>query len=168
MKILYFFAFIFFGMLLFVSCEKKETIDVVDTTPIYFVGIHKTDANGLTLEVDSTDWRWDDIWNTRELELFHLSNQNQCAEDESFQIVAFPNPCDNVFQLYLNKAPTDSIQLKIVDRNYNVKAEFGGFNNGIQFNTETFGITNDTVRVYYKVKRAGACSFYGHGDVIIN
>lgn len=164
------FLYIAFGVIIcnfIISCEGDDATDTKPNT-IVFNGITMTDNNGWVIKNDPNDWKLAETWTEKENSLFVEKMTNTCnAENTDYKVVSYPNPCYSKFNLYISK-PTDSrYAFRIVDRNYNVLlSQDSVFSSGLSINVQGFGITNDTVRIYYKILGPD-CELKGHGDIKI-
>jgi hypothetical protein len=129
------------------------------------------DENGQALSNgDPTDWRSDDVWASQESELFSPSLLPLCSSlPDSMGVFAAPNPCKNVLGLGFLTPAGATWRFRIVDENFKLLKEYDWVNpmpyyNYLQVKTDDF--PKDTVRVYYRVERAG-CVWRGHGDVVV-
>jgi len=153
-----------FTIVIFCSCEPGEP-NTPPESNIYFNGITNTDVNGFILSSDTTDWRTDDTWILKESDLFSLI-QTKCSPPDNNKIIAYPNPCNGIFALYIEKDPASRVELRLVDQDFNILISIDTIlQNNVQLNAGTFGII-DTVRLYYKFVD-GNCEWKGHGDIII-
>jgi len=157
-------AWIFITIDIFCGCEPEETNSSPESS-IYFNGITNTDVNGFIISSDTTDWRTDDTWQLKESGLFPLI-QSMCSPHNNNKISAYPNPCNGIFALYLEKEPATRVELRLVDQDFNILISIDTIlQNNVQLNAGTFGI-KDTARLYYKFVD-GNCEWKGHGDIII-
>lgn len=172
MRALYVFSFIILGT---GACEKEREEPATEASPmIQFGGVTLTDSNGIPLSnPDPDDWRLNVEWNDHEGKLFDGKAKDLCSEGEKAFIAVFPNPASNLFGLTLgNMKDAFQINLRIVDRNYQAIKSYGPINlnegaiQNLLFNIEDIGITNDTVRLYYRLD-FGNCEYRGYGDIII-
>ena len=152
------------SIVILVGCET------IDHSPaennIYFNGITNTDINGAIISSDTTDWRIDDTWSMKESDLYSSVNRPMCSSQDSNKIIAYPNPCNGIFALHIEKELTSRIELRLVDQDYNILISNDSIlQHNSQLNAGTFGI-KDTVRLYYKFV-SGNCELKGHGDIII-
>lgn len=146
------------------SCEPETNTPVENK--IYFTGISKTDSNGSTLSIDTTDWKTNDIWSMKELNLFKSLHQSGCALPYDYKIIAYPNPGNGVIALFIDKPADARVELRLVDENFNTLISNDSITqNNIHLNASTFGI-QDTVRLYYKFVEYN-CEWKGHGDILI-
>ena len=152
------------SIVFFIGCETRDINP--DESIIYFNGITKTDINGAIISNDTTDWRMDDTWSMKESDLYSSVSQPMCSSQDSNKIIAYPNPCNGIFALHIEKELTSRIELRLVDQDYNILISNDSIlENNIQLNAGTFGI-KDTVRLYYKFV-SDNCELKGHGDIII-
>jgi hypothetical protein len=157
-------VWIFITIVIFCGCEPGEP-NTPPESSIYFNGITNRDVNGLIFSSDTTDWRTDDIWLLKESGLFPLIH-TMCSPQNNNQIIAYPNPCNGIFSLHIEKEPATRVELRLVDQDFNILISNDTIlQHNVQLNAGTFGI-KDTVRLYYKFVD-GNCEWKGHGDIII-
>ncbi len=149
------------------SCEWEKVDNNADAT-ITFNGITETTANGELISQDKSDWKLQDNWNDKENSLFIDKKENFCIVDnDNYSIISYPNPCNGIFKLYISKPDECRLGFRIVDRNFNVLfSKDSIFSNEMGINLNEFGISNDTVRMYYKFFGSD-CELKGHGDIKI-
>lgn len=148
-----------------VSCKDDVT---KNPESIVFKGIRVTDVNGKVYENDPTDWLLAENWNETENSLFAEKRTNLCdTASIGYKVVSYPNPCNGIFNLYISKPIDSRFAFRIVDRNYNLLlSQDSVYSNGIAINVTKFNITNDTLRLYYKLFGLD-CELKGHGDIKI-
>jgi hypothetical protein len=152
--------------LIMLSCHKDETSTPKDQ--IHFNGISETDVQGFPLSFDTTDWRVDDQWNSREMALFTETKPQTCNnEGEEYHIAAYPNPCSDVLNLHVTKPADSRMAFRIVDRYYKVLLSGDSAMGNLTVNLNDNSIKNDTIRVYYKIFKEN-CELRGHGDIRVN
>lgn len=151
------------------SC--KEDKNLADNKPeiIVFKGITLTDNQGWVIENDLSDWQLAESWNETENSLFAEKKTNFCdTANIGFKVVSYPNPCNDIFWLYISKPVETRFAFRLVDRNYNLLlSQDSVYSNGIAINVQRFNIKNDTVRLYYKFLGLD-CELKGHGDIKID
>src|SRR5262249_49849793 len=105
---------LFFVLALFLlptmAC-KKELINAHRIT--------STDSSGnLTGDVDASDWRFDDSWNSKEQSLFNfgtnLNTTGLLQSDTNFAI-AYPNPAMNAINFYFSTSQPTLVKWVITD-----------------------------------------------------
>jgi hypothetical protein len=158
-----------FGLLILLvttglGCKKEKQSD---TKKIYFTGISPKDQNGNTVAApDSNDWNTSDVWADQEEALFSNKYTANCTPTTGYNIMAYPNPCRNVFYLDLRKNPSTRMELRLVDENFKVLFSSDSITeNNLAVQAGALGIKG-TVRLYYKFIENN-CEFKGHGDVLI-
>lgn len=133
-----------------------------------FSGVTKTDNFG-TIDgmPDTTDWRCDDVWTSRERALFKDSIDNECSPKQ-YRIMFYPNPCRKKSTLFAFKDPKVRLAIRLVDKDMNVIMSNDNVSqSGLGFNLSSFK-TDDTIRVYYKFVLGDSCEYRGHGDIFVN
>lgn len=133
-----------------------------------FTGITQTDNFGTIQGTpDTTDWRSDDVWTSREMALFKDSIDNEC-QPKKFRIVFFPNPCRKKSTLFAFKDSTVRLAIRLVDKDMNIiMSKDNVSKTGLEFNLSSFK-TDDTLRLYYKFIVGDSCEYKGHGDIFVN
>ncbi len=151
-------------LVLFANCKKKDN----STGPSIqsYGGISATDANGDKQSNDPTDWTINETWNEKEGSLFAGSYSTGCPATFNYSIIGFPNPATTIFAIGASKTTNATLQMRIVDRNYNVLMSKDTMPDVLYINTSALGGVKDTVRVYYRFIENG-CEFRGHGDVVL-
>jgi len=160
--------------LFYFSCEndkvdpKDETDLNEETDTIIFYEITKTTETGAIISDDTTDWKFDDEWSETENSLFPTNIKNNCNSDNyNYSIIAYPNPCEDLFRLDISKPNEDRFSFRIVDRDYNILMSNDSiYSSSILIKTTDLEISDDTVRMYYKLI-AQDCESKGHGDIKI-
>jgi hypothetical protein len=149
------------------SCEKENT-DNNKMDTITFNGITKTTINGELISQDASDWKLQESWTDKETSLFIEKKDNSCIpENNNYSIISYPNPCDGIFNLHISKPDGCRLAFRIVDKNFNVLlSQDSVFSTSLGINLNDSGISNDTVRIYYKFFGSD-CELKGHGDIKI-
>lgn len=143
--------------------EDNNTPQTPNTT-IVFSGLTKTDASGAIYALDSTDWTITDKWQQKEIDLFPNTLSTGCTASALMTVATYPNPCNGVFSMALQKPKAARFSLRVVDEKFRVlltKDTLSG--DSYNFNTPT--TLKDTVRVYYKFI-LNNCEYRGHGDIL--
>lgn len=154
-----------FSML--IACNNNKEDNNTPQTPnttIVFSGLTKTDENGAIYALDSTDWTITDKWQQKEIDLFPNTLSTGCTTSELMTVATYPNPCNGVFAMTLQKPQAARFSLRVVDEKFRVllaKDTLSG--DSYNFNTPT--TLKDTVRVYYKFI-LNNCEYRGHGDIL--
>jgi hypothetical protein len=146
---------------------KKEPANIKSDSKIYFAGITKTDIDGSLLSLpDTTDWRFDDHWNSKENNLFsskYLTSNQKCTTS----ICLFPNPFNDIFMIDLNKMPAKSrIAFRLVNKEFKVIMSNDSVKSSISIMPSDIS-TYDTLRLYYKLIDSLNFEYKGHGDILI-
>jgi len=152
-------------LVILISACKQDN----DAEPkIRFSGISMMDINAQPMSnKDSTDWITGDVWKSQETGLFdNISYQVNCATQHSNKIIVYPNPCNGIFQMLIDKLPTTRMELRIVDENFNKLLSIDTITNNSFTLDAKAGSLKDTVRVYYRFIE-GNCEFRGHGDILV-
>ena len=149
------------------SCEK-ENVDNNKTDTILFNGITMTTVNGELISQDMSDWNIQESWTDKESSLFDEKKDNSCIlENNNYSIISYPNPCEGIFYLHIAKPDESRLAFRIVDRNFNVLLSNDSiFSTSLAISLNDSGISNDTVRIYYKFLGSD-CELKGHGDIKI-
>ena len=175
MKLHYLFSLLL--LLSVVACDDDEMMSPIQPDQIQFGGITPTDVNGFPLgNEDPTDWQEQDQWEDRINDLFEFFVGGQgdlCSDVAEYEVfAAYPNPAIRSTILgYMLKDSAD-LELRILNRDYEVlkgitvSGVFGEDFNELNLNLDELNISNDTVRVYYKIIRPD-CELRGHGDIAI-
>jgi len=150
------------GMILFLSCKKENDNNTI------FTGITVTDNVGRISSRDTTDWKLFENWSEKENSLFDDNLNSACSTgDFDYSIIAYPNPCSGIINLHISKPETMRLAFRVVDKNYNVLiTQDSLYSSTIAFNFSYIHISNETVRIYYKLY-GESCAFRGHGDLKI-
>lgn len=149
-----------------ISNCKQENVSPQIEKKIYFTGLTKTDIAGDIITNDATDWKANDTWVKQESDLFTSSYQTTCNPSHNYKIIAFPNPGNGIFFLFIDKTPSTRVALRLVDENFKVLISNDSITQtNIAFDAQRFGI-KDTVRLYYMFIENN-CEFKGHGDILI-
>jgi hypothetical protein len=159
-------VFIGFTVISLIACKKESNNSV--TGKIYFTGITERDVTGIPLAVpDTTDWRFDDIWTTKEENLFSImyNNSNQRINAD---IELYPNPTTGIFRIHLgNKSNSSRLAIRLVDKDFKVLIKNDSlYSQSISINATDFN-GNDTLRLYYKLIDSLNYEYKGHGDILI-
>jgi hypothetical protein len=152
------------------SCDKNTG---EPDSQIIFKGITTTDIFGaFTGSYDSTDWRLDDIWQSKEKKLFadyDLYNYNY-SSDSIIQIVGYPNPIvDFIFLLHLEKDSATRIDFRIVNQKFEKLISCDSlYGQEIAMTFKDIITENDRiVRIYYRFIKYDNSGFIGHGDILL-
>jgi len=157
-----------------IACNKEKVNEPKDTKT-YFSGITKTSAMGeLLSNPDTTDWRFDDNWTTKEEDLFIIKN-SPLNQKCSTQIFIYPNPFQDIFRINLNNLPTSSrLAIRLVDKDFKVILENDSLHGSVTLRPkiiiglDTLSISGrDTLRLYYKLIDSLNRELKGHGDILI-
>ncbi len=153
-------------LIMIVSCEKEKKKD--NSNEIVFEGITMTDEFGNLINRDTTDWKFTDNWTDKESALFSEKRDNICSiENLNYSIVVFPNPCNSIIRLDISKPESSRFAFRIVDKDFNVLVSHDSIYWGaIGITLEEFNISNEIVRMYYKILGEN-CELRGHGDIKI-
>lgn len=152
---------VLFSILFILSCEKDKSDNI-------FTGITNTTNVGDIISSDDTDWNFNDSWNAKEASLFDLSYEQSCISDVAdYSIIAFPNPCQNIVNIYFDLPMDNFISMRLVDENYKVLLSLDSLTSGVAINLNSLAIENQMIRAYYKVYGL-ECELKGHGDIKIN
>jgi hypothetical protein len=144
------------------GCKKDEDIETIN-----FGGITETDYAGNIISEDPTDWQFNDTWSNKEKSLFDAPFLTSCETlDPSFYFYAYPNPCNDVVTLSSFGSVEYNISYRIVDKNYNIIFSSDEFNSFVHIDLNSYGVSNETVRVYYRLQ-FDECELQGHGDIRI-
>ena len=157
-----------------IACDDDEMMTPMQADQIRFGGIYATDVNGLLLgNGDPTEWQLLDEWEDQIADFFADGQTNLCSDTTNNQTFpAFPNPGVDEISLQFNLKDSADLELRIVNRDYQVLKEIavtGVFSSGfnqLRLNLDELNVSNDTVRVYYKIIRPD-CELRGHGDIAI-
>lgn len=157
-------------LICFESC-KKDTENNENKT-IIFDGITTTDNTGfLTGFYDSTDWSKDDNWVDIEKELFTDFNKfnYECLMDSLVEIIAYPNPFDDMVIIHIDGDSTTRIDYRIVNKEFGIiVSQDSIYNTQIAFTFKDTDTQPDEIfRVYYRIVVENDCAFIGHGDIQI-
>ena len=164
MKIRLFLAFIM--SLLFFACSKDNN-EVITIS-----GITERNNNGeLIGNFDGTDWLNDN--NIPEIvnSLFNFEDtaNYETAEISTVEIVEYPNPVENIFNLHFNLSNETVIKFVIVDESlkvyYKYASKLNAGNNLLAIQTEQLP-RNKYFRIYYAFYDNSRTIYYkGHGDI---
>ena len=144
------------------ACEKEDNTN----KEIIFEGITWTSYIGETIIRDTTDWRFTDDWNDKENSLFGESTLLCNSNGYDYSIFSYPNPCSHSTSIDLRKPDEMRFIYCFVDRYYNVLFSDTTYSSRLNFNMDIFNISNDTIRMYYKLL-GDNCELRGHGDIKI-
>jgi hypothetical protein len=140
------------------SCEEENENNI-------FKGITETNESGFVIgSVDDSDWNFDDSWNDKETDLFSESFENMCFIDESYHILAYPNPSNDVCYISFYLGEDKRVAYRIVDKDYNVIFSTDSASSTMAISLERMNLSNETIRIYYKVFSEN-CELKGHGDI---
>ncbi|MBN1599296.1 MAG: hypothetical protein JW894_13460 [Bacteroidales bacterium] len=163
---------------LFFACNKDN-----DAVKYDFSDITETNAIGEYIgNVDESDWRTDDNWNSAENGLFGLSSAsvidsqimttdkdnvpvNPIAEDQVYP--AYPNPSTGIFNIYFSTT-AEEIEIVIVNTSLDIqyKNEFQTHGSIIlSFSFDGYEV-NHYYRIYYLLKFNDSIVKKGHGDIM--
>jgi hypothetical protein len=149
-----------------IACSKDNKNETTDSK-IYFNGISKTDAMGnLLSNPDTTDWRFDDKWTTKEEDLFIIKN-NISSQKSLTKIFLYPNPFQDIFRINLSNKPNSSrLAIRLVSKDFKVILKNDSLYGSVIIKpTDIIGY--DTLRLYYKLIDSLNYEFRGHGDILI-
>jgi len=149
-----------------------------------FSGISEWDNTGVLIgNFDKTDWRFDDIWNSREEALFKNVNfkstesvnikENYTSDYvTSSKSMAFPNPV-KYFLCLMIESSADTVKYVIVNNNFSILFSYKGIGKIKQWNIDVSDRkkyrANSIYRIYYKLEYINGDTEKGHGDIkIIN
>lgn len=153
-------------LLAFSACTKdKNDGNLVPE----FTGITITNVNGMALEEDPTDWKFNDQWNELEHALFSERYPNLCTTGfNEYEISIFPNPVDQFFNIRFNFPDTVDLELRVVDKDFNViiHSSPDSISNQPNMTIDVSGTPKQVLRMYYKVIGQN-CELRGHGDIQI-
>jgi hypothetical protein len=147
------------------SCNKANKFP--DFTQITETSINGALAQGGT--VDATDWKLNDVFTDDENALFGgASNLGTCALIPNEQIIGYPNANNGYFVLSSNISNAIFVEIRIVDKNFNVLRSITNSASVQSYNFLLGGLVanGDYVRVYYKFITP-TCEYKGHGDLKI-
>lgn len=170
-KLLFMTVILLSFILIIGSCKKN--VSKPDSTKIIFEGITTTDIFGqYTGFYDSTDWRQDDSWQSKEKELFtdYESYNYYCSINSNIQIVGYPNPVVHyMFMLYLVKDSSTRVDFRIVNQNFEILASYDSiYSQQIAMTFKDIITEHDSIiRIYYRLVKVDNCGFIGHGDILI-
>jgi hypothetical protein len=137
---------------LLLCCEKNNN----KVSKIEFKNITYRDIYGaIAGQTDTTDWRFDDRWLSKENELFTSTLLiKSCDHNDNFKIYAYPNPCEGIFNIHIEKDENSILLYRLVDSDFNII------------------ISSDSTtiyRLYYQLLNINnECIYKGHGDIMIN
>ncbi|HAN18194.1 MAG: hypothetical protein A2X13_07575 [Bacteroidetes bacterium GWC2_33_15] len=141
-----------------VSCEEDNENSI-------FKGITETNDNGESIgSPDENDWNFSETWNETENSLFSEGYETVCDIDNSYHIIAYPNPCENIFSISFYVAENKRVAYRIVKSDYEVIFSTDSASSTVAFNLNNLNVDNEIVRVYYKVFGEN-CELKGHGDI---
>ena len=155
-------------LFLFTACEDDNsgpTDPPSEPVITNFGGLLLTDANGNPLGGDPTDWQSTDTWTDAETSLFSDGFSEDCVLNDELVIAAYPNPATNPIAFYHGAPDNSEVQIRIIDRNYQLLYEQDEVPANFQLNTDDLP-KNDTLRVLYKLLGPD-CELRGHGDILI-
>jgi hypothetical protein len=156
-----FYLLIFALLVLTTSCSKKDENSV-------FTGItNRNELGELIGSADETDWNFTDNWNDIESSLFTNSFDTDCEIDNTWGIMAYPNPCNNLVYINHYVGSDKTVAYRIVNSSYQVLFSTNNASSNMAFLFDSLNIKKQTVRVYYKVLGED-CELRGHGDIKIN
>ena len=172
MRKLFFITLVLLSLILiFGACDKNPS--EADSNNVNFEGITTRDIFGqCTGFYDSTDWRLDDLWQSKEKELFadfDLYNYNY-SFDPITQIVGYPNPIvDLMFLLHLEKDSATRIDFRIVNQKFEKMISYDSlYGQEIAMTFKDVITENDSIlRIYYRFLKKDNSGFIGHGDILI-
>lgn len=167
MKTTIYFMLMLYLLIFLAACSKDK-----HSGRIRFNGITARDINADPIAPpDPTDWRTDDQWTAQEEALFSAKSTKRTAKITSIiskdsALQAYPNPSLGSFAIEISGLDEGSlVAYRIVDRNYTVlQREDSASPTKFLINKADLGITEDTVRVYYKIDTHGSV-YRGHGDI---
>ncbi|KXX67443.1 hypothetical protein [Flammeovirga sp. SJP92] len=162
LKKIYFTAII--SAMLFSCASNSE-----NESAIQFTGFTFTDSNGNVISAEDDDWNFSGDWSTSEENLFSKSI-NQCTKesDHNFNIIVYPNPCEDQFMIQLSKPEGSTISYRIVDEDFNVyfsEDDVQSIKSPIDLKSVT--LSKNVLRFYYIISN-GECDYIGHGDIQVN
>ena len=149
----------------FIGCTKENKDSALDK--IYFSGITKTDLMGnLLSNPDTTDWRFDDKWVTKEEDLFSVkyksSNQKSTAS-----IYLYPNPFQDIFRIsFYNNPKLSRLSIRLINKDFKVILKNDSIHGSVSI-VPSYINGYDTLRLYYKLIDTLNFEFKGHGDILI-
>jgi len=141
-----------------VSCEEDNENSI-------FKGITETNDNGESIgSADENDWNFSETWNETENLLFSENYETDCDIDNSYHIIAYPNPCEDIVMLNFYVAENKRVAYRIVNNDYKVLFSTDSASSVMAFNLNFLNVNNEIIRVYYKVFGEN-CELKGHGDI---
>ncbi len=172
MRKLFFNTLVLLSLILIIGACNKNPSEA-DPNNIDFEGITSRDIFGQSTGFyDSTDWRLDDIWQGKEIELFadyELYNYNSPINLTN-QIVGYPNPIvDSMFLLHIEKDSSTRIDFRIVNQNFEKLISIDSlYVQQIAMTFKDILTENDNMlRIYYRFVQSDNSGFIGHGDILI-
>jgi hypothetical protein len=153
-----------FSILAF-SC-KKENGD--KNQSFVFSGITSTNNTGEIISLDTNDWKTIETWTNNENSLFTEKKELWCISTTiNYSIIAYPNPCNGIFNLHISMPDEARLAFRIVDKDFKVLVSRDSiFSTSMAINLSDLNISNDIVRIYYKFFGPD-CELKGHGDIKI-
>lgn len=155
------FSFFIFG------CNNKDIFNLTS-----FDGYTSRNFEGFLVGTeDETDWKLNDEWKRNERNLFtaYDSYTYDCANDESIEIKALPNPTSQFVYISMIKDSTVKFDYRIVNEDWEVLKSGDDITDN-SFSVDVIDLVDDeiVIRMYYRFKKSDNCAFIGHGDIRIN
>lgn len=160
--------YILLGMLassIFFSCKEDDEAKGLITIS----GITKLDAEANPIgSNDITDWKFTDSWSFGEENLFAKHNSSITATqitppNSSVIVLGYPNPAKSPIFFAFQLEKTMYYDLRIVDKNLNIKLEMDSVKHGIIALRDSSFLNNELYRIYYKIYSDNKI-YRGHGD----
>jgi len=155
-----------FLLVILFSCTKENS-DSSANAIIYFSGITKRDIQGtLMTSPDTTDWRFDDKWTSKEENLFSLKNQVSNQECTA-SIIVYPNPFQELLIIQLSQIPSSSrLEIRLVNKDFKIIVASDSIVGSVMLKPPDIS-EYDTLRLYYKLIDSSNYEYRGHGDILI-
>ena len=165
-----------FGILLHACKQEKE--NTTNQGNITISGITYRDITGATGSIDAEDWGIDKTWPTfitTKLMFTDTLDYTWNNDSATFSnMVAYPNPCTNIFSLALESTKPCIMKFIIVDGSANMQSQgtvrlHSGFNAmSLDVSAPNF-LSNNLYLMYYAfLDKSKTIYLKGHGDIKIN
>ncbi|MGB4847155.1 MAG: hypothetical protein WBP41_04515 [Saprospiraceae bacterium] len=152
-------SILFIFLVTLYSCEEQPCHHDI------FKGLTSTDYDGSALSAaDPDDWTFTDHWDNDIMDLFDSDHDANCEPSFNYSIIAYPNPCNGLFDLHFDKDSSTTVDIRIRNDECDILANIDGVtSNTIQIQSQN-NSPQKIVRLYYKFIRNN-CEYQGHGDI---
>lgn len=138
--------------------------EVINQAIVDFTGLTETDYQGVSMNTgDPNDWIIRTNWEIIERLVFSLKAQNTASG--IIQLIEYPNPFDQAFQMSLPIPEESKMDLFLVNTNFEIEQTFKALQPGnLAFLLDNPAYRGNFYRFYYRIY-SGADQFYGSGDI---